>query len=236
MSGRTLVESRPLRGRSEPLSRALSAVRQVRTVGSSGVVLVTGAAGMGKTAVLTEICRQATGQRFRVTLTKCDEIEQVSPGAPVIAALRSGRDPLISADDYEELGRSQPLILADRITAYLEKAAASGPLVIAIDDLQWADRVSLFLLRSLIPRLVGLPVLWVLTSRDRRLEHQVATVDHVRFHHLSLMPLTGPDLAAMAHDRLGRMPSRHTQQLLMASDGNPFLAVQIIDGIARTAD
>lgn len=231
-----MVESRPLRGRSEPLSRALSVVRQVRTISSSGVVLITGAAGMGKTAVLTEICRQATGQRFRVTLTKCDEIEQVSPGAPVIAVLRSGRDPLISADDYEELSLAQPLMLADRIAAYLEKAAASAPLVIAIDDLHWADRVSQFLLRSLIPRLVGLPVLWVLTSRDRRLEHQMAIVDHVRFHHLPLTPLTGPDLAAMAHDRLGRLPSRHTQQLLAASDGNPFLAVQIIDGIARTAD
>ncbi|TDW21932.1 helix-turn-helix transcriptional regulator [Kribbella kalugense] len=228
-----MIDGRPLRGRSEPLSRALSTVRQVRTVGSSGVVLVTGAAGIGKTALLTEICRQATRQQFRVTLTKCDEIEQVSPGAPVIAVLRSGRDPLISADDYEELGRAQPLLLADRIAAYLEKAATATPLVIAIDDLHWADRVSLFLLRSLIPRLVGLPVLWILTSRDRRLEQQVATVEHVRFQHLALMPLTGPDLAAMAHDTLGRIPN---QELLAASDGNPFLAVQIIDGIARNGD
>ncbi len=229
-----MVESRPLRGRSEPLGLALSAVRRIRVAGSSGIVLVTGPAGIGKTAVLTEICRQAAVQRIRVTQTKCDEIEQVSPGAPVIAVLRSGRDPLISADDYEHLGQVQPLILADRIATYLEKAAAGGPLVIAIDDLHWADRVSLFLLRSLIPRLVGLPVLWVLTSRDRRLESQLASVEHVRFEHLPLSLLTGPDLAAMAHDRLGQVPNRHTQQLLTASDGNPFLAVQIIDGIART--
>jgi DNA-binding CsgD family transcriptional regulator len=230
-----MVESRPLRGRSEPLGLALSAVRRVRTAGASGVVLVTGPAGIGKTAVLTEICRQAAVQQFRVTQTKCDEIEQVSPGAPVIAVLRSGRDPLVSADDYEDLGQVQPLILADRIATYLEKAAAAGPLVIAIDDLQWADRISLFLLRSLIPRLVGLPVLWVLTSRDQRLEFQIATVDHVRFHHLRLAQLTAPDLAAMAHDRLGRVPNRRLQELLTASEGNPFLAVQIIDGVARTA-
>ncbi|TCN35470.1 regulatory LuxR family protein [Kribbella orskensis] len=230
-----MVESRPLRGRSEQLGLALSAVRRVRAIGASGVVLVTGAPGIGKTAVLTEICRQAAVQRFRVARTKCDEIEQVSPGAPVIAVLRSGRDPLISADDYEHLGQIEPLVLADRIATYLEKAAAGGPLVIAIDDLHWADRVSLFLLRSLIPRLIGLPVLWVLTSRDRRLKSELESVDHVRFHHLLLTPLTAPDLAAMAHDRLGGVPSRHTQQLLAASDGNPFLAVQIIDGIARTA-
>src|SRR6266498_5144855 len=86
-----MVESRPLRGRSEPLGLALSAVRRIRVAGSSGIVLVTGPAGIGKTAVLTEICRQAAVQRIRVTQTKCDEIEQVSPGAPVIAVLRSGR-------------------------------------------------------------------------------------------------------------------------------------------------
>lgn len=229
-----MVETRPLRGRSESLSGALGAVRHVRATASCGVVLVTGSPGIGKTALLTEICRQAAGRSFRVSLTKCDEIEQVSPGAPVVAALRSGRDPLISADDYEELDRSQPLILADRIAAHLEKAAATAPLVIAIDDLQWADRVSLFLLRTLIPRLVGLPVLWVLASRDQRLERQLATVEHVRFLHLPLTGLTDTDLAAMAHDRLGRMPTLHTRSLLTASDGNPFLAVQIIDGIART--
>ncbi|MGW6278615.1 ATP-binding protein [Kribbella sp. NPDC055071] len=224
-------ERRPLRGRSEPLGLALSAVRRVRATDSSGIVLVTGPAGIGKSAVLAEICRQAAAQRFRVSQTKCDELEQVSPGAPVIAVLRSGRDPLISADDYELVGLSGTLVLADRIASYLEKAATAGPLVIAIDDLQWADRISLFLLRSLIPRLVGLPVLWVLTSRDQHLESQLAGVDHVRFQHLPLRPLTGPDLAAMAHDRLGEAPSRHTQQLLTAADGNPFLAMQILDGL-----
>lgn len=228
-----MAESRPLRGRGESLGDALAAARHVRVTGSSGVVLVTGPAGIGKTALLTEIGRQAARGQFRVTLTNCDEIEQVSPGAPVVAALRSGHEPLISADEYEELGRVQPLVLADRVAAHLEKAAANAPLVIAIDDLQWADRVSLFLLRTLIARLVGLPVLWVLSSRDRRLEQQLPTLEYVRFEHLRLEPLRATDLAAMAQDRLGALPSRRTLSLLTASDGNPFLAAEILDGIAR---
>ena len=48
----------------------------------------------------------------------------------------------------------------------LEDLAAVHPLLIAIDDLQWADRVSRFLLRSLLSRLVGLPVVWMFASRD----------------------------------------------------------------------
>jgi hypothetical protein len=52
---------------------------------------------------------------------------------------------------------SEPL-LANRLASCLEDLAAEQPLVIAIDDLQWADRVSRFLLRSPVSRLAGLPV------------------------------------------------------------------------------
>jgi len=61
---------------------------------------------------------------------------------------------------YEQIAGlvSEPLLLADRIASRLEDLAAVHPLLIAVDDLQWADRVSRFLLRSLLPRLAGLPV------------------------------------------------------------------------------
>ena len=106
--------------------------------------------------------------KFRVATSKCDQIEQVWPGAPVIAILRAGRDPLATAAEYEQITRlvSEPLLLADRIASRLENAAMAGPVLIVIDDLQWADRVSRFALRMLISRLIGLPAAWVLASRD----------------------------------------------------------------------
>src|ERR1700733_3951693 len=99
------VRSGPLRGRSEPMSVALAALRGARQHGSTSVVFVSGPSGIGKTALLSEICRQAVAMKFRVASSKCDPIEQVWPGAPLIAMLRGDRDPLASAAEYEDITR-----------------------------------------------------------------------------------------------------------------------------------
>ena len=200
-------------------------------------MLISGPAGIGKTALLAEICELATRMKIRVGWSKCDPIEQVWPGAPVIAALRAGRDPVTTAEQYEQIAAlvSEPLLLADRIASVLEELAAVEPLLIAIDDLQWADRVSRFLVRSLVSRLAGLPVVWIFASRDDPNGIDLAGYDVVRREYLRLVPLTTSDLAAMARDRLGRVPDKRTRRYLNATGGNPFLATQIIDSLARSA-
>src|SRR3984885_4776620 len=227
----------PLRGRSEPMASALSALRGACQHGTSSSVQISGPAGIGKTALLAEICQQATRSKIRAGRSTCDPIEQVWPGAPVIAALRAGRDPLTLAAEYEQIAGavSEALLLADRIASRLEDIAAVQPLLIAIDDLQWADRVSRFLLRSLLPRLAGLPVVWMLASRDNPIGIDLASHDILRREHLQLAPLTTQDLAAMARDRLGRGPDERTRRYLDAAGGNPFLAHQILDSLARSA-
>jgi DNA-binding CsgD family transcriptional regulator/tetratricopeptide (TPR) repeat protein len=231
------VRSGPLRGRSEPMASALWALRGACQRGTSASVLISGPPGIGKTALLAEICQQATRMNIRVGWSKCDPIEQVWPGAPVIAALRSGREPLTTAGAHEQIAGlvSEPLLLADRIVTSLEDLAAARPLLIAIDDLQWADRVSRFLLRNLVSRLAGLPVVWMFASRDDPLGIDLAGHDGVRLDHIQLAPLAPQDLAAMARDRLGRVPDERTRRYLNATGGNPFLATQIIDSVARSA-
>lgn len=219
------------------MARALSVLRGVSQHGMSAAVLVSGPMGIGKTALLAEICRQAAPLGFHVAGTKCDQIEQVWPGAPVIALLRNGPAPLAGPAEYEQIARvvAEPLILADRIASRLEQAAAAGPLLIAVDDLQWADHVSRFTLRTVISRLIGLPVVWLLASRDGGQFRDLGGHERVRTEHVQLTPLSGTDIAALAMDRLGRVPDERIRRFLETADGNPFLAGQIIDCLARPA-
>ncbi len=219
------------------MARALAVLRGVSAHQSSGAVLISGQPGIGKTALLTEIWQQAATMRFRVASSKCDRTEQVWPGAPVIGLLRAGADPLASADEYAAAARatSEPLLMADQIAALLEAAAAAGPLLIAMDDLQWADRVTRFTLRMLFYRLTGLPVAWVLTGSDEDVLTDVTPYGQIRSEHIQLAPLGADDIRAIAADRLGHPPDERTLKFLATADGSPFLAAQITDALIRSA-
>jgi DNA-binding CsgD family transcriptional regulator len=229
--------SRPtvLRGRSEPMARALALVRGAVRHGTGGVVLICGPAGIGKTALLTEVRRQAERTGVRSLVAACDPIGQISPAAPLLAALRAGRAPLATAEQIARIVQAadEPLLLAETVADALERAAARGPLLVAVDDVQWADRVTRFAIRTLRSRLLGLPVVWLLASRDEDPRAELVGPDLSRVEHIRLTPLSGPDLTAIAHDRLGRMPDTRTRGFLEAAAGNPLLATMVLDGLER---
>ena len=200
--------------------------------------MVSGAPGIGKTAMLGEVCRQAARMRLRVASGRCEPIRQVSPGAPVIAALRTGRSPLADAGEYAQIVElaGQPLLLAERIAAVIECAAAAGPVLVSLDDWQWADQVSRFIMRTLPGRLIGLPVVWLFASRDDDALADLAGPDPGSIDHIQLAPLTSADLAAIAQDRLGHAPDERTLSFLAAAAGNPLLATQIVDDLDQAAE
>src|ERR1700756_1536520 len=228
----------PLRGRDHELSAALAVIRRTRTPGASGVLLISGNAGVGKTALLSEVCRQAAHLNIRITRSKCNEIEQAWPGAPIVGLLRSGRDPLLTAPEFQEISglTAEPLLLVDRIAGHLARLADGQRLLIAVDDVQWADRVSRYALRALITRLVGVPVVWVLTSRSDDIGLAVSAADSVGVEHIRLSPLADPAIFEIARDRLGPNIDARVKEMLDAAGGNAFLAVQIIDAVAQHAE
>jgi hypothetical protein len=225
----------PLRGRGEALSAVLGVVRRTRVHGASGVVLISGDAGIGKTALLSETCRQAAHTSLRVARSKCDEIEQAWPGAPMVGLLRSGRDPLLTPTEFQGVTEliGEPLLLVERIADHLERLAAGDRLLIAVDDVQWADRVSRYGLRALISRLVGRPVVWVLASRSDKVGLTVSGADLVGVEHIRLCPLALGDVIEIARDRLGPRFDGRVEELLAAAGGNAFFATQIIDAVTH---
>ena len=228
-----------LRGRSEAMSRALMAMRRTTRTGQGALVVLTGEPGIGKSAVLRAIAEQASRSGFVVGSGKAEQGDQIASGAPLLVSLRSGARPLLPGDAFASLAPlyDQPLWLVDRICALLEEVALGGPVLIAIDDVQWADRLTRFALRILPARLSGSPIMWVVASRWAPAEPLdeliAATDDATTLTRIALGPLTSADIDHLASDRLGTEPSERIRSLLDGVGGNPFWAVQVLEGLAR---
>lgn len=155
-----------LRGRSDELGTALMAVRRAARTGSGAMIVLTGQPGIGKTALLRAVVEQASRSGSMVGVGHAEEIDQIAPGAPLLLALRSGPRPLVDGSAFAGLASlyDRQLWLVERISGLLEDAAGRAPVVIAIDDVHWADRLTRFALRVLPGRLAASPVTWVLAQ------------------------------------------------------------------------
>lgn len=145
-SRRAGVAGQVLWGRARELAGATSMLRRAQDIGLGSTLLVGGEPGIGKTALLQEVYRLALELGFAVGFGKADQVSQIAAGAPVLLALRSGSTPLLADAEFRELARlyEQPLWLVEAIADLLERNALRRPLLLIVDDLQWADRLSRF--------------------------------------------------------------------------------------------
>lgn len=228
-----------LAGRNDAMSAALAALRHSARTGSGSMLVVSGEPGIGKSALVNAVAQEARRSGFRVGTGKAEQGDQIAPGAPLLVSLRSGAQPLLADDAFADLASLyyKPLWLVDRISILLAELSAQTPIVIAVDDVHWADRLTTFALRVLPSRLADSPVVWVLASRllpgDPLAEIIAGIQDPAMLTRIPLGPLTFSDIEQLAVDRLGARLSEHTRTLLTGVGGNPFFAVQVIDGLAR---
>ena len=226
-------------GRAREVSQATAVLARTAATGEGAVLLVAGEAGIGKTAFVTEVARQARRLGYAAGSGRAEPIGQIAAGAPLLVALRSGPAPLLAAADFGALAplHGQPLWLADRIADLLDARAQRDPLLLAIDDYQWADPLSQFAVRVLAGRLAGLPVVWLLASRgDARdlaagLSGAAAPATHV----IALGPLPAADIDRIAERILGTAPDAPARRQLDGAGGNPFLAVHAAEALAAAA-
>ena len=226
-----------LRGRSEAMASALALLRQVIRTGQGGGLVVTGEAGIGKSAFLSAVVREAGRLGALCGSAKADRIGRIVPAGPLLTALRDGPSPVLPAAGFGSLesAADQPLLLLGAVASALELRAAERPIVVAVDDAQWLDDLSAFLLRSLPGRLAGSPVAWLMASRADDLPVFEGLcgglADDLPSARLALGPLAESDIVAIASDHLRAAPSSATRRLLAQAGGNPFLAVQVINGL-----
>ena len=149
-------------GRDDELRRLREFADQIRVQGES--LLLSGDAGVGKTALLDAAAQYARAQGYRVVHADGVEFEAgVSFAAlhlvlqPLLGDLEKltewHRDALMTALGLREGPRLDQLVLTNATLALLAAAADSAPLLLIIDDMPWIDRASAAVLGFVARRL-----------------------------------------------------------------------------------
>jgi len=196
------------------------------------VLLVEGEAGIGKTRLLDELDELATESGAELRRGGCEELESDRPFAPLLDALGAPDGvPTLGRPGWDG-GPNARFLAQDAFVDHVERLTSMQPLVLAIDDLQWADRASLATLWALARRRHDLGLLLVLAIRPAphgpELERLIANVERSGGEHLRLGPIDEDALAAIVTDEAGAVPDPSVLTRLGGAGGNPFLALQLV--------
>ncbi|HEX6702467.1 MAG TPA: AAA family ATPase [Gaiellaceae bacterium] len=230
------VPAREFHGRDAELALIRDALERL-SEGAEAVVIVEGAAGMGKSRLLAEFAEIARGLGIKVGASAADPSETVVELAALLVALFNGVAPLLDPDGLSTL-HAQPeqrfWLLRD-LQQLLERAALESPLLISIDDAHWADSGTVSAIRTLPMRLMGLPIAWVIALRPPReataLVHALEQLKREGARTIALGPLDDDAVVQLATDMLAAQPDESILEQLAEADGSPFLVVETLLGL-----
>jgi DNA-binding CsgD family transcriptional regulator len=241
-----LEDTGVLVGRQFELSALRDALAGVETR-SQGFVQIVGEQGIGKTRLLAELCALAERRRYLVFSGRSSEFEQAQPFGVFVDALG---DFLSSLDgrELEELdieldglaaifpslgrlvGDQVATLPADRhrgfqaVRLLLDALSRRRPVVVALDDVHWADAASAELLSFLLRRPPNGRVLVVMAFRPAQMPKRLvpvveASVREPPVVRLDLDPLTLEEARGVLDPGLARSVC---DDLYRLSGGNPF--------------
>jgi DNA-binding CsgD family transcriptional regulator/tetratricopeptide (TPR) repeat protein len=214
-------------------------------------VAILGAPGIGKTRLLRELGAEGRSAGMRVLVGRAVEAGTGTAFRPLAEALLAGlRDGPTSLDEASELapfrpalGRlvpawrvpgvvdESPVVLAEGLLRVLRLLGNEHGLVLALDDLQWADPESLAVVEYLADNLATEPVFMLWAARDTpgpaaELARAVAARGGML---LELGPLDDAEVTAMSAACLGREPSAELLAVLhRRAAGTPLLVEELL--------
>lgn len=208
----------------------LAAEAERAHAGNGRLVLLRGATGTGRTAVLEAASVAAAARGMRVLRARCSPEDSAVPLSVVLQLLGSVPEfaDLTAGDD--ERGS------AARLWRLLRSYADQAPLLLAVDDVHLADGASRRWLVDVARRIDRLPVLLVATERSQYdIDPPVAGLAHalspslVRSH--TLAPLTDTAAAELVRAAFPSASARWTADCLSAGAGSPLLLRALLDDL-----
>jgi DNA-binding NarL/FixJ family response regulator len=233
-------------GRDAELARLRGALAGVRS-GRPAVVLVVGGPGGGKSSLVEAAFGAAPaaggagrGEGAPVLVTASGDeaetdldygvLDQLARGFPVDALTRDALRPRPGVEPHR---------VGAGVLRLVDAARPGTPLVVVVDDAQWADRASLDALAFAARRLRADPVLLCVACRPdglARLPAGLVRLAEETALRIDLGPLGAPAVAAMARHVLGRpLPPAAAERLREHTAGNPLHTRTLLDELPYEA-
>ncbi|WP_277452415.1 AAA family ATPase [Janibacter sp. DB-40] len=153
-------------GRTAELAKVERALVEARA-GRGRLLLVTGPAGIGKTRLADAAVESARGARMGVATGYAIDDPGAPPLWPWLRAMREWPETRsLPSSDGSEPESAARFRLFVAICDLLRARADDGGLLVVLEDMHWADRTSLLLLRHLCAELHQSRIMVVVTGRD----------------------------------------------------------------------
>jgi AAA ATPase domain len=221
---------RTLHGRDAALG-AVRAALDGALGGRGQVVVVSGEAGIGKSALAAVIAREAAARGAEVTWGRAWEFADAPPYFPVWPCLRAlGLDPLGAHQEPHDAAYA--FRLWEGVAEALSRATARKPVLWLLEDLHAADLGTLDLLAFLAHAVRGVAALVIGTVRTRdprlveRAEQRLTRLAREGLE-VRLGPLADLDVGALVEDALGQaVPANVLRRLVELTGGNPLFVTE----------
>jgi DNA-binding SARP family transcriptional activator len=243
-------------GRTDERERLLNTLERVRRRRSPALVNVLGAPGIGKSRLAHELS-VAVGAEVTVLTARCLPREPAAPLDPLAAAfaqvvpgeLEPGLRQLLGSDPRAERAArvlatvlerdEQPVTRGDLEWAsrrVFQALADDAPLILVLDDLQWAHELLLGVVEHLLVWASSSPILVVCLARPEFLQthtgwgygHDATTIE--------LAPLTDDESAELIELKSTGAPlaEPRRQEIAEAAEGNPLFIEQLLALVEAT--
>jgi predicted ATPase len=199
---------------------------------------------------------------MRVVLGRSHESQQILPFGPWADAFRSG----LGAEDVEEANGLRPVWRAalsdlvyglesadtsgvtrphfvqvfEAVAGFLHRLASKQPILLVLEDAQWADELSVRLVAFIARASQGCPLVIVMTLRAedladavivrRALDELEESADLIR---MVLSPLSREETVALARAIDDTIAGPRAEQIWLTSEGNPLVAVEVVRALRR---
>ncbi len=223
-------------GRDAELGRLRALVDAV-CQGRGGCVWIEGNPGIGKSELLSTALADIRGRGCHVGWATADELSSRIPLRVINGCLGIGSTQATATAANGWDGDDATLVASGRVLELVEELCSRAPLVLVVDDMQWADEASVLLWQRLIAATRALPLLLIAAARPILRTPQLIrlrkSIEQRDGDILSLGSLSANESLVLHESLLGAPAGPELRDLVRRTIGNPLYLTELTEALLR---